>query len=123
MKHDDLWNDTLDDALPPGLSTTTLEAMRAESRRRRRRRSAARVAAGAAALLLWLGWLAVPSVPLPPAPRAAMTTSEPPGKVRYLSDEDLVSRLNEAGVGIAIAGSGQEKRLLLVSHDGGIYQP
>lgn len=125
MKPDDLWNDTLDEALSPRFTASCLAAMQREGRRRQQRRQWISTSAAALFLLLSVIWFShTPST----AP-VAITTAQPaapaapPAPVQYLSDGELLARLQEAGIGVAVAGSGDDKRLLLVSQKGGVYQP
>ncbi len=117
MKHDDLWNDTSNDLLPPG----SLAMMQQEARRLRVRRRIARASALTSAMAL-CAWLAFSPDKAPPAAQTAQEVPETP-TVRYLDDAALVSRLREAGLGIAIHHTGDEERVLLVSTDGRIYSP
>lgn len=128
MKHDDLWNDALKDALPPDVQSQSLAAMKREASRLRARRRLVRVSAGAAvASLVFV--LAKHTLTDSPAPRvqiaepsAALAQRSTP-HVRYLSNEELIARLRDAGIGIGVAGSGEEKQILLVSRDGEVCRP
>lgn len=128
MKHDQLWNDTLDAGLPGGLASSTLAAMRGEGRRIRRRRrvtcaSALVIAAGL------LTWLALPKQETQPPAVAHSIPSDAKAKpsgashIRYLSDAELISRLREVGIGIGVAGAGDQKEILLVSRQGEVFRP
>lgn len=120
MKHDELWNDTLDDALPGELSAASLKAMRQAARHRIVRRRIARFGLGAAALALL--WLCLPVSKEEPAPGITHVTTPAPA-IRELSDVELLSALNEAGLGIAIAGPKDHQEILLVSNEVGRDEP
>lgn len=122
MKHDELWNDTLETTLPDGWQSRSLAAMKRESARLRTRRHVTRASVGIAALfaLAWMTWPKAERT----LPWASATPETPPKpEVRYLSDAEFINRLRDAGIGVGIAGSGDEKQLLLVSHEGAIYRP
>lgn len=128
MKHDDLWNDALKDALPPDVQSQSLAAMKREAKRARTRRRLVRVSAGAAvaSLIVALAKHTLKDSSAPPAQiveRSAPSPKYSSPKVRYLTDEELISRLRDAGIGIGVAGSGDEKQILLVSRDGEVYRP
>jgi ferric-dicitrate binding protein FerR (iron transport regulator) len=114
MKHDDLWKESLDDALPRELAAVSLAGMRRSARRRRYTRRAVAtmsVAAVALAIILW------------PQPRTDIELTEAPVHstnqvpVQKLSNVALIERLNDAGYGVAVIGSGAEQEILLVSHE------
>lgn len=117
MKHDELWNDTTNDLLPPG----SLAMMQQEARRLRARRRIVRVSALTSAMAL-CAWLLLSPDKAPPPAQTAQEVPETP-TVRYLDDAALISRLRDAGIGIAIHNTGDEKQVLLVSTDGRIYSP
>jgi hypothetical protein len=124
MKHDELWNDLIHDAQPPGAATAALAAMCRESRRLRARLRIIR--AGGTALLLAAASTAVLRYTSPDQPQAftsvpAQQTVPVKLQTHPLTDTELVSRLHEAGYGIAIAGQKGERRLLIVSHTGTVY--
>jgi len=116
MKHDDLWNDSLDDAMSPGVAAESLATLQRASRRARRRRRAARVLAlglvcAAAALALWPR----PHAPLPPA----VAVESQPVPVRYLTDDEFIARLNEAGYGVVITHHDGANQVQLIPQDDG----
>ncbi len=125
MKPDDLWNDTLNDALPPGFTGASLAAMQREGRRRQQRRQWISTSGAALFLLLSVIWFCHTPSPVPMEVSTAQPVALPasPTPVQYLSDGELLARLQEAGIGVAVAGSGDDKRLLLVSQKGAVYQP
>jgi ferric-dicitrate binding protein FerR (iron transport regulator) len=115
MKHHDLWNDSLDEAMPRDLAATSLKAMQRAARGRKRRRRIAGaallgVACAAGALVFWPS----PHPNQPPILATAIATSAPTPPVRYLSDDELIEHLNAAGYGIAIVQNAGHERLLLV---------
>lgn len=117
MKHNELWNDTTNDLLPPG----SLAMMQQEARRLRVRRRIARVSTLTSAIAL-CAWLVFNTDKAPPPAQTAQEAPEKP-TVRYLDDAALVDRLRDAGIGIAIHNTGDQKQMLLVSTDGRIYSP
>jgi len=115
MKHDDLWNDSLDDAMPPGLAAKTLATLQRASRRAQCRRRVAGAATvvlvcAAATFAFWLSPRAERSASLPSA-IVAESKSTP---VHYLSDDELLERLNEAGYGVVITHHGDADQLQLI---------
>lgn len=118
MKHDELWNDTLDEALPRDLSAASLNAMREAARGRilRRRMARASLTAAAALALLWL-FLPVTKDKSTPDIAHAIAPSSPAPSIRELSDEELITALHEADIGIAIAGPKDHQEILLVSQE------
>ena len=126
MKHDELWNDLLRDALPPGASAAALDAMRSEARRQRARRRTIRVCGSIALVLtviltasLWTKSGQPPDITSLPALQHALAKIE----THQLTDAELVARLDDAGFGIVIATERESRRLLLVSHEGAVYSP
>ena len=125
MKFNDLLNDTLDDALPPGAAARSLAAMKLESRRLRNRRRVM-ASSGVAALAILCGWWAIPPRRDPPPQAISSKPSQPQVQLpatRMLTDAELVSRLEQAGLGTAIAGSDETRQWFLISRDGGIIEP
>jgi hypothetical protein len=124
MKHDDLINDMLDDALPPQIAGASLSAMQQAARRRIARRRVAQ-ASLVAAMMITLAWVFLPETQIVQyAVTVAPSQSAPPVmQVRQISDSELFATLEEAGYGIAITGGGNARQLLFVSQDGEIYEP
>jgi hypothetical protein len=126
MKYHDLWNDSLDEAMPHDLAATSLKAMQRAARGRKRRRRIAGaallvLACAAGALVFWpkpqteqrVAKLRV--LEQPGSPGVAIAASAPtPPPVRYLSDDELIEHLNAAGYGVAIMQNGGRERVLLV---------
>lgn len=123
MKPDDLWNDTLNDALPHRFAESSLAAMQREGRRRQQRRQWTSTSAAALFLLLSVVWFSHTTSTVPVEISTAPPSPVSPAPVQYLSDSELLARLQEAGIGVAVAGSVDDKRLLLVSQKGDVYQP
>lgn len=121
MNHRDLWNDTLDDALPPDASAMVVPAMCRAARRAHWSRRAAQVAVslGCAALAALL--LVREQGPVPATPASQPNFAE--GTSHVLTDAELLDRLQDAGFGIIITGSPDHRQLLLVSSDGSITEP
>ena len=120
MKHDDLWNDALEDAIPPELQTRHLAAMQSEAKRGRIRRCAVR-ASLSVILLSMLTWFALPKQERGIQP-AALPAAPLEPKVRYLSDAELINRLQDTGTGVGGAGRGNDKQLVFVAHTGVVCQ-
>ncbi len=120
MKHDDLWNDALDDELPRDLASRSLGAMKQESRRRQIR---GRATVGASILALGLagGWFVM--MPEQKSPAIAQIAPSPGLEVRMISETELVSRLVEMGIGVAITHTGNSREFLLIAQDGEVYRP
>ncbi|MEP6671939.1 MAG: hypothetical protein ABJF10_22445 [Chthoniobacter sp.] len=120
MKHHDLWNDSLDEAMPRDLAAASLKAMQSAARGRKRRRRIAGaallgLACAAGALVFWPSphtQQPVTKQSGPPAVAIAAKVPAPP--VRYLSDDELIEHLNAAGYGVAITQNGGHERVLLV---------
>ncbi len=117
MKHHDLWNDSLDEAMPRDLAATSLKAMQSAARGRKRRRRIAGaallgLACAAGALVFWPS----PRTQQPRPPAVVIAASTPALPVRYLRDDELIEHLNAAGYGIAITQNGGHERVLLVPH-------
>jgi bacterioferritin-associated ferredoxin len=122
MNYRDLWNDTLDEALPQEADAAAHQAMQGAARRARVRRRIFRAAAcGACFALAAIFMLHERNTPPQQTPPATASIDRPAPAA--LSDADLISRLEEAGFGIIIAGPENHRQLLLVSHEGGIFQP
>ncbi|HSI15219.1 MAG TPA: hypothetical protein VK961_24435 [Chthoniobacter sp.] len=125
MKYNDLWNDSLDAAMPRDLAAAALQAMQRAARGRKRRRRIAGaallgLACTAGALVFWpsprteqpVTRHSVTKQPGPPA--VALAANAPAPAVRYLSDDELIEHLNAAGYGVAITQNGDHERVLLV---------
>ncbi|MDR3402016.1 MAG: hypothetical protein P4L99_05910 [Chthoniobacter sp.] len=117
MKYHDLWNDSLDEAMPRDLAAASLKAMQSAARGRKRRRWIAGaallgLACAAGALVFWPS----PRTKQPGLPAVAIAARAPAPAVRYLSDDELIEHLNAAGYGIASVHSGGHERVLLVPH-------
>jgi len=115
MKYHDLWNDSLDAAMPHDLAAASLKAMQSAARGRKQRRRIAGaallgLACAAGALVFWPS----PRTKQPEPPTVAITASAPASPVRYLSDDELIEHLNAAGYGVAITENGGHERVLLV---------
>ena len=119
MKHYDLWNDSLDEAIPCDLAAASLKAMQRTARGAAQRRKERRRIAGAAllgvvcasgALALWPGT----HMQQPRPTTGAIAAKGPASTVRYLSDDEFVEHLNTAGYGIAVMQNGGHKRALLL---------
>jgi ferric-dicitrate binding protein FerR (iron transport regulator) len=115
MKHHDLWNDSLDEAMPRDLASASLKAMQSAARGRKRRRRLAGaallgLACAAGALVFWPS----PRTKQPEPPAVAIAAIAPVRPVRYLSDNELIEHLNAAGYGVAITQNGGHERMLLV---------
>jgi hypothetical protein len=122
MKYHDLWNDSLDAAMPRDLAAASLKAMQSAAHGRKRRRRIAGAAllglvCAAGALVFWPNPGAKQSVTKQPAPPAvAIAAKALAPAVRYLSDDELIEHLNAAGYGVAITQNGGHERVLLVPH-------
>jgi len=130
MKHHDLWNDSLDAAMPRDLAAASLKAMQSAARGRKQRRRIAGaallgLACAAGALVLWpiprtkqsVAKQSVAKQPVtkqPEPPAVAIAAKAPASPVRYLSDDELIEHLNAAGYGVAITPDGGHERVLLV---------
>ena len=125
MKYHDLWNNSLDEAMPRDLAAASLRAMQRAARGRKRRRRIAGaallgLACAAGALVFWPSSRTKQSVtkqsvtkqPEPPA--VAVAANAPASPVRYLNDDELIEHLNAAGYGVAITQNGGHERVLLV---------
>lgn len=115
MKHDELWNDTLDEALPRDLSAASLKAMRQAARGRILRRRITRASLTTAAALALL-WLCLPVTKDKTTPNIAHAIVPAPS-IRELSDQELLTALHEADIGIAIAGPKDHQEILLVANE------
>ena len=115
MKYHDLWNNSLDEAMPRDLAAASLRAMQRAARGRKQRRRMAGaallgLACAAGALVFWPR----PGAKQPGLPAVAIAASAPASPVRYLSDDELIEHLNAAGYGVAITQHGGHERVLLV---------
>ena len=123
MKPNDLWEDSLGDALPPGLAETTLATMQRERRRMKMRRRV--VGASAALLALALGIFALhsprESTPIAPIATASPQPAAPAITIHQLTDEELLARFSN--VGVALAGPPEDRQLLIVLADGEVLRP
>jgi hypothetical protein len=133
----EMWQDSLDQALPPASTAAALAAMRRAARqRRRRRRALAAGLAGAALLAVLIQPLRPPTHPAaatpvaatpPPAPSAPWPAmpcpaARPAIETREIDDATLARRLATAGFTLAIAGSGPSRRYLLVDGRGKVSE-
>jgi ferric-dicitrate binding protein FerR (iron transport regulator) len=115
MKHHDLWNDSLDAAMPHDFAAASLKAMQRAARGRKRRRRIAGAAVvglvcAVGALVFWPS----PRTKQSGSPAVAVAAKAPASPVRYLSDDELIEHLNAAGYGVAITQNGGHERMLLV---------
>jgi len=120
MKHDEFWQDTLGDAMPGDSAARTIAAMQREHRRAKHRRHLAGATSAAAAFAI--GALALrPAREPAPIGTVAASSPTPTITVRNLTDDELLARFPE--VGVALAGTPEDRRLLIIFANGDVLQP